>query len=58
MQLTAKKVQEIPMSSLGILLAYLHGIDVKAKTSKNTYYSHRRVLKAYGFDISKPPKQK
>lgn len=56
MELTERKIKKIPFNSLGVLAMHIIGIDVKSKMANNTYYSHKRILKAHGFEIG--PKKK
>lgn len=42
----------IPNKALGTLLMYMAGLDVRQRLSHQTYYKHRKILKAFGYDIS------
>lgn len=60
----ATDLDEIPTKFLGTLAMYFMGVNVKERLNKNTFYSHKKVLKEYGYDISNQnisalkPKQK
>ena len=58
MELTERKIKNIPMQSLGVLCMHKLGINVREKMHANTYYTHRRILLSHGYDINKPPKAK
>ena len=56
MELTERKIKKIPFVSLGVLLMHQAGIDPRTKMHRNTFYAHKRILEAYGFDITQPRK--
>lgn len=57
MEIDQKSVEKIPYISLGVLLMHHAGIDIRTKMHRNTYYTHKRVLSAFGYEISYPRKK-
>lgn len=51
-EIEAIDIDDLPANVLGTYLMYQEGINPKRKLSKNTFYSHRKILLAYGIDIS------
>jgi len=60
----ALDVEDIPVPALGTLMMYLGGLPVRNLIHRNTFSKHKRILLAYGYDISNTnvsaiqPKQK
>ena len=53
-ELSASKAKKMPFMTIGILCASRLGIDVKAQMSPGTYYAHRKILEAHGYELAKP----
>ena len=51
-QRTTDDLDELPKRLRATARDYLAGMDVRARMGRNTFYTHRRELLAYGIDIS------
>ena len=51
-KLIAKDFDEIPPNSLGALMSYMAGINVRKIYSKSTFNKHKLILQEFGYDIS------
>lgn len=54
LKISKAKAEKMSVTTIGILAWYQLGIDAKKQVSNNTYGRHRDILKAYGYDITKP----
>jgi len=52
-ELTDKRIAEMPLATLSILALAKCGVDIKKKVSQPTYSRHKAILHAYGIDITK-----
>lgn len=52
LELSHEVINELPRNLKGIYAQWLAGIDIKATTSKATFYRYKSALAAYGIDIS------
>ncbi len=50
-KLTKKHKREIPWQSLGVLLLYRSGVNLRRVMADNTFFKHKRILLTHGFDI-------
>lgn len=54
LKLTFEQLNKIPRVVVGTYSIWLRGIEPNKHLSKSTFYRHRRILLAYGIDISIP----
>jgi len=51
MELTERKMKNLPWQATGVWLIYKSGVDPRTIMSLPTYYSYKRMLKTHGLII-------